>query len=731
MKKTKASKIDSRIKNEEKNSGGKRGNSKSGANKKSTAIRSADKGAANAKSKNKKRARARRKKPVVVIGVIRKYEKGFGFIEIREDRERLFKDGDNRDIFVAGKDMKDAMDGDAVSAELLPRHLWRGTRPEARVRKIVTRCTTEVAGTFYEEGSFSFVRPEGPKKRGDIFISARNTNGAEDGDMVVCKILMYPMDGQRAEGEITEIIARKGEPGGDIRTIVRAHGFAEKFPAEVENQANAIRARIPKIKEGERKDLREKMTVTIDGEYSKDFDDAVSVEILPNGSYLLGVHIADVSHYVEEGTPLDREALKRGTSIYPVNQVVPMLPEKLSNNICSLRPNRDRFTLTVDMEITKSGEIVNYDIYESVIKSKERLVYSAVSKIIEGDLVKYEEIHPHLYRTIMNMRDLAALLAKKREERGSINFDLPEAEIEIDETGAAVNVKRAERGIAHNIIEEFMLAANETVAEHFNFMQVPFVYRVHEKPDTAKLEELRRFLYGFGINLKANADSVHPQILAGILKEVKGKPYENAVSTAMLRTMQRAEYDTECLGHFGLSLKYYCHFTSPIRRYPDLIIHRIIKETLHGYPSSERLKELTKKVRIAADMSSVNERKAIEVEREAESLKKTEYMERHVGEIFEGTVSSIKSFGMYVELPNTIRGLVKIESLENDDYSYQEDRQSLIGTHTGDTYSIGRKVTVKVVRADKDTREIDFIIVNTNRLETQRGQTRIIKRKSQ
>jgi len=676
---------------------------------------------------NRRKRRTNRRKPVVVIGVIRKYEKGFGFIEIKEDRELFFADGDDRDIFVAGKDMKDAMDGDAVSAELLPRYMWRGTRPEARIRKIVTRCTTEVAGTFYEYDGFGFVKPEGPKKRDDIFISKRNINGAEDGDMVVCKILMYPLEGQKAEGEITEIIAKEGEAGGDIKTLVRAHGFSEKFPEEAEKEANSIRARVT-VKEGERRDLRDKMIVTIDGEYSKDFDDAVSVEMLPNGNYLLGVHIADVSHYVRENSALDREALKRGTSIYPVNQVVPMLPEKLSNNICSLRPNRDRLTLSVDMEITKDGIITDYDIYESVIRSKERLVYGAVSKIIKGDVVKYEESHPYLYRTIMDMRSLAEILARKRDGRGSINFDIPEAEIEVDEKGTAVNVKPAERGIANNMIEEFMLVANETVAKHFSFMQAPFVYRVHEKPDTEKLEELRQFLLGFGINLKVNADSVHPKLLAGILKEVRGKPYENAVSTVMLRTMQRAEYDTQCLGHFGLSLKHYCHFTSPIRRYPDLIIHRIIKETLHGYPSQSRIKELAKKARIAADMSSVNERKAVDLERDAESLKKTEYMEYHLGEAFDGTVSSIRSFGMYVELPNTIRGLVKIETLTDDDYFFEEDKQRLVGKRTGSIYDIGRKVTVKNVRADKETREIDFIVIQNDKQPSRGRQTRIIKR---
>lgn len=679
-------------------------------------------------NKNKRR-RNKRRKPVTVIGIIRKYEKGFGFIEIREDRERFFADGDDRDIFVSQRDMKDAMDGDAVSAELLPRSMWRGTRPEARIRKIITRSTTEVAGVFYKNDGFGFVKPEGPKKRDDIFVSKRSMNGAEDGDMVMCKILMYPMDGQKAEGEITEIIAREGEPGGDIKMLVRAHGFSDRFPEDVIKQTVAMRGRITAKDEKERRDLRGKMIVTIDGEYSKDFDDAVSVDILPNGNYLLGVHIADVSHYVREDTPLDREALKRGTSVYPVNQVVPMLPEKLSDNLCSLRPNRDRLALSVDMEISKDGDIVNYDIYESIIRSKERLVYSAVSKAIKSDFVKYEEAHPYLYETIIKMRDLAQILMKKRCERGSINFEIPEAEIEIDKKGIPVSVKPAQRDIANDIIEEFMLAANETVARHFSFMQVPFVYRVHEKPSTDKLEELRSFLAGFGINLKVNSDSVHPKLLAEILGEVKGEPYENAVSTVMLRSMQRAEYDTECLGHFGLSLKYYCHFTSPIRRYPDLIIHRIIKETLHGFPGPERIKELSKKVRTAADMSSVNERKAADTERDAESYKKTEYMEYHLGEAFDGTVSSVKSFGMYVELPNTIRGLVRTEYIIDDDYFFDESRQRLIGRRTGNIYGIGSKVTVKVMRADRETREIDFLIVQNDRKNEKNRQTRIIKRK--
>ena len=670
--------------------------------------------------------RARRKRDsvragvIAMTGVLRKYKKGFGFLEVTEERERYFADGDDRDVFIAASDINGAMDGDTVEAVLLPQYLWRGNRPEARITKVKVRSMTEAVGVFHRREGFGFVVPEGPKKSEEIFVFQSNAGGAEDGDFVVCRIIGYPTGKRGAEGRVEEIIARRGEPGADIRMLVRAYGYTEAFPPTVMRQAVRIEEEGVRV-EASRRDLRNRTVMTIDGRDSKDFDDAVSIEIRENGNYRLGVHIADVSEYVTEDSALDQEAMQRGTSIYLINQVVPMLPEQLSNNICSLRPKEDRLTVSVDMEITEQGEIVNYEIYESVICSSERMVYDDVSDMIEKKDAKLIQRYRQIYPDIMQMAKLAEILSERRKERGSLDFDFDEASIRLDDSGNPVSVEIAPRRTANRMIEEFMLAANETVAKHFAFLQVPFLYRVHEKPDTAKLEELRIFLRGFGILLNGNADSIHPKVLANILEEIKGTSYENVVSTVLLRSMRKAVYDTECLGHFGLSLKYYCHFTSPIRRYPDLMIHRIIKETLRTFPEKARIQKLTQKTEKAAALSSENERKAVELERDVEKLKKAEYLSHHIGEEFDGIISGVTGYGIYVQLENTIEGMVRIETLHDDYYDYEPEKYRLIGRGSGNCYTLGDQVRIRVTDVRSEVREVDFALLS--------GKTRALREK--
>ncbi|MBR3787639.1 MAG: ribonuclease R, partial [Firmicutes bacterium] len=437
-----------------------------------------------------------------------------------------------------------------------------------------------------------------------------------------------------------------------------------------------------------------------------------SIEILENGNYLLGVHIADVAHYVREDGLLDKEALKRGTSVYLIDQVIPMLPKALSNDICSLNPGKDRLTLSIDMEVTPAGVIVSHEIYESVINSKERLVYDDVSDLLEKNDQTMAEKYAHIKDDLYMMNNLAITLRKNRENRGSLDFDLDEAYITLDEQGLPSHIGIAERRIANKLIEEFMLLANETVAEHFYWMDSPFVYRVHEKPATDKIEQLRTFLRTMGILLKGNADSIHPKAVRAVLEQAKGQATENVVNSVTLRSMQKAFYSTTCEGHFGLSLKYYCHFTSPIRRYPDLMIHRIIKKWLHGEDPAKLSKHFKKRTIEAAELNSASERQAIEAEREVEKLKKAEYMSYHVGEMFDGIISGVTGFGIYVQLPNTIEGMVRIDDLNDDYYDHIKEKYALIGRRTGKTYKLGDEVTIFVDHVDTERREINFLLAD-------------------
>lgn len=643
----------------------------------------------------------RKKQRPAVTGILSKHKKGFGFVIPDEGSF-------DRDIFISPSDMNGAMEGDRVEVDLIPEYLWEQS-PQGIITKVTDRKLKEVAGFFDKGKKFGFVVPVDRKHNEDIYIPKKAFSGAKNGDIVVAAITGYPDRKNSAEGKITGILARAGEPGGDIKAIIRQRGLFFTFPSKAAAQAKAIsKAGVGEQDMAGRRDLRGENIITIDGADSKDFDDAVSVKRLDNGNFLLGVHIADVSHYIGEDSPLDKEAFKRGNSVYIINQVVPMLPKELSNGICSLNEGEDRLTLSVDMEITPEGDITEHNIYESVIRSKHRMVYTDVSDIIENDdrelVAKYSDI----YDMLMDMKELAQILRSKREAAGSLDFDLDEAYITLDEKGVPVSVNLCERRTANRMIEEFMLAANKTVAEQFFWLELPFVYRVHEKPDAEKMQEFRTFLMGLSIRLKGEGGNIHPKALNEVLEQVAGTSYENVVNTVMLRSMKKAFYSTECEGHFGLSMKYYCHFTSPIRRYPDLIIHRIIKEYLHGGIDDERIAVLSKKTQEAAETSSVTERAAIELERDVEKMKKAQYMSYHIGESFEGVISGITGYGMYVELENTIEGLVRLDRMYDDYYDSYPEQYRIVGQRTNKVYSLGQRVTVIVSDADYYEGTIDF-----------------------
>lgn len=643
----------------------------------------------------------RKKQRPAVTGILSKHKKGFGFVMPDEGSF-------DRDIFISPSDMNGAMEGDRVEVDLIPEYLWEQS-PQGIITKVTDRKLKEVAGFFDKGKKFGFVVPVDRKHNEDIYIPKKAFSGAKNGDIVVAAITGYPDRKNSAEGKITGILARAGEPGGDIKAIIRQRGLFFTFPSKAAAQAKAIsKAGVGEQDMAGRRDLRGENIITIDGADSKDFDDAVSVKRLDNGNLLLGVHIADVSHYIGEDSPLDKEALKRGNSVYIINQVVPMLPKELSNGICSLNEGEDRLTLSVDMEITPEGDITEHNIYESVIRSKHRMVYTDVSDIIENDDRELAAKYSDIYDMLMDMKELAQILRSKREAAGSLDFDLDEAYITLDEKGVPVSVNLCERRTANRMIEEFMLAANKTVAEQFFWLELPFVYRVHEKPDAEKMQEFRTFLMGLSIRLKGEGGNIHPKALNEVLEQVAGTSYENVVNTVMLRSMKKAFYSTECEGHFGLSMKYYCHFTSPIRRYPDLIIHRIIKEYLHGGIDDERIAVLSKKTQEAAETSSVTERAAIELERDVEKMKKAQYMSYHIGESFEGVISGITGYGMYVELENTIEGLVRLDRMYDDYYDSYPEQYRIVGQRTNKVYSLGQRVSIIVSDADYYEGTIDF-----------------------
>ena len=635
----------------------------------------------------------------LVTGKFQGHQKGYGFV--------IPYDGD-KDIFVPSSSLNGAMNGDRVVVKITKQGNTE-KKCEGEIIRVLERANSKVIGTFENSRNFGFVVPEEKRIYQDIFIPKNCKKEAETGDIVIAEITQWPDKRRNPEGKIVDVLGKKGEKGIDILTIIKKNNLPEEFPKKVESYAEGIPERIPDKEYERRMDLRNILTVTIDGEDAKDLDDAVSLEKLPDGSYYLGVHIADVSYYVKEKNPLDKEALKRGTSVYLIDRVIPMLPKKLSNGICSLNPDTDRLTLSCFMKIDGNGKVIEHNIVESVIRSNERMTYTDVTKILQGHQETIEK-YGKLVDTFKLMEELCIILNKKRMMRGAIDFDFEECKITLDEFGIPVKIEPYERGISNRIIEEFMLVCNETIAEHMFWTSLPFVFRVHENPDEEKLMHFNEFIHNLGYVVRWGKD-VHPKTFQDIIEKVKGKKEETVVSTLMLRSMKQARYSPECIGHFGLAAKYYCHFTSPIRRYPDLIIHRIIKEFINGQLTDNRIKKLIKEVDYAARQSSDMERLAQEAEREVDDLKKAEYMSKRIGEEFNGIISSVTNFGMFVEIPNTIEGLVHISTLEDDYYVYDEKHLSLIGERTRNIYKLGDEVRINVSKVDLDAHEIYFEVI--------------------
>ncbi len=571
-----------------------------------------------------------------------------------------------------------------------------------------------VVGTFKKSKNFGFLIPDNKKEFGsDIYIPKRKAKKAKNDYKVVVEITKKDEKGKKPEGKVVEIIGNIYDSGVDMLSLIKEHKLPTEFSVPVIEEAISCGTKIDGKDIENRVDLRNEIIFTIDGEDAKDLDDAVRVKKIKNGNYKLDVHIADVSYYVKENSLLDREALIRGTSIYMLNKVIPMLPKELSNGICSLNEGQDRFTLSCSMEINEKGKVVASEVYKGIIRVTKRMTYNDVQKIIDGtDREVIKKYKPYI-NEFKNMQQLALILKNRRIEEGYLNLDIPESKIDLDLAGKPVGVGKRETKFANEIIEQFMLIANETIAEKFYWLSAPFIYRVHEEPDLEKVQELNKFLYNFGLKIKANKDNIYPKEFAKILDKIKGKEEEKVVSTLILRTLKVAIYEAENKGHFGIASKYYCHFTSPIRRYPDLFIHRIISKYLeNNYLVKEPwIKEHMNQAIERAKKSSERERVATEVEREAEDMKKAEYMEGKMGEQYDGIVSSVTSFGMFVELENTVEGLVRFENMGNDYFIYDEDRKRLIGEKTNRTYKIGDKVKVKVINASKTLRQVDFAIM--------------------
>lgn len=662
-----------------------------------------------------------------LVGEFQASGHGYGFVRV---------EGVEGDYFIAEKYVNTAMHGDTVMIEPMEVVYGRGKAygiarahgkgragaqaaarnagksKEAVIVDIVSRATDVVVGTYdATKNQYGFVIPDSNKIEQDIFIPNGNSMGAVSGHKVVVKLLDYGDAHKSPEGKVVEILGHIGDPGVDVLAILKAYGVNTEFPERVMKQAEKVPNELTEVDYNGREDLRDLDMVTIDGEDSKDLDDAVSLTM--NGdNYELGVHIADVTHYVKEGSALDKEALERGTSCYPVDRVVPMLPHALCNGICSLNEKVDRLALSCFMTVDSKGEIIDHRFAISVIKTNHRMTYTDVNKIItekDANLMKeYEDVADML----LKMQELALLLRVKRKSRGSIDFDLPETSIELDAKGHPINIHPYERNEATKLIEDFMLAANETVAEHFYWADAPFVYRIHEKPDADKIKKLSLFIRNFGYGIKIKDESVHPKELQKLLAGIADTPEEALISRLTLRSMQRAKYSTSCEGHFGLALKYYCHFTSPIRRYPDLQIHRIIKEQLRGTLSESRIEHYNKILTNVCLQSSTRERVADDVEREVDKLKKAEYMLDHIGEIYEGVISGVTNWGIYVELPNTVEGLVHISKIAGDYYIYNEDKYEIVGQGTGKRFSLGDRIKICVNSVDMTLRAVDFVLAD-------------------
>ena len=636
----------------------------------------------------------------VLTGTFISNAKGFGFVEV---------EGRDEDLFIPEDKQGGAFHKDTVEVALLPAKT--GKRQEAQVIRIIARGMTQVVGTYEQSKSnFGFVIPDNTKIAQDIFVPKEWSKGAMTGHKVVVEITGYGTNTKSPEGKVVEILGHINDPGVDIMSIVRGFDLPVEFGEKIMNQVERVSQEVSEADCAGRRDLRDVTMVTIDGEDAKDLDDAVSVSF--DGTYYhLGVHIADVTNYVQENSELDREALKRGTSVYLVDRVIPMLPHKLSNGICSLNAGENRLALSCIMTVDAKGNVIDHVIAETVIKVDRRMSYTSVKKILEDhdevEIREYEELVPMFER----MRDLAAILRKKRMKRGSIDFDFPETKIILDAQGRPVEIKPYERNVATKIIEDFMLLANETVAQDYFWQELPFVYRTHENPDTEKIHKLATFINNFGYSIHIGQDEVHPKELQKLLLRIDGTPEEALISRLTLRSMKQAKYSTVNTGHFGLATSYYCHFTSPIRRYPDLQIHRIIKDNLRGRMNAKRIEHYEKILPEVAKHSSEMERRADEAERECDKLKKVQYMSGHLGEEFWGVISGVTEWGFYVELPNTVEGLVHVTTLTDDYFHYSESTYELIGETTAKRYKLGQKVKIVVAATDPFMRTIDFRVV--------------------
>ncbi|MBU9710917.1 ribonuclease R [Evansella tamaricis] len=652
-------------------------------------------------------------------GEVIMHPKGFAFIKTDDD--------DHNDIYVAGAEMNGAMNKDKVLVRLHPTST--GARPEGAIIRILERGVKTTVGTYVDDKHYGFVITDDKRIPNDIFIPKGQEGSAVDGHKVLVEILKYPEGRMSAEGRVLEVLGHKNDPGVDILSVIYKHGLPLEFPQEALDHANKVPDEIDPSELENRRDLRDETIVTIDGADAKDLDDAVQVKKLENGNYLLGVHIADVSYYVKEGSPIDKEAAERATSCYLVDRVIPMIPHRLSNGICSLNPQVDRLTLSCEMEINSKGEVVNHEIFQSVIHTTERMTYRDVRDILhESDeevMKRYESLIPFFKQ----MEELAEILRQKRMGRGAIDFDFKEAKVLVNEEGTPTDVVMRERSVAERLIEEFMLCANETVAEHFHWMKVPFMYRIHEDPDEEKLNKFLEFITNFGYVVKGAANTVHPRALQELLEQVKGEPEEAVISTVMLRSMKQAKYDPESVGHFGLSADFYTHFTSPIRRYPDLIVHRLIRTYLiEGKTDDETVEKWNEKLGDIARHSSEMERRAEDASRETDELKKVQFMEDKVGQEFEGVISGVTNFGLFVELQNTIEGLVHVSYLTDDYYHYNEQQYAMIGERTGNVFRIGDEIEVRLINVNVEERSIDFEVVGMKaRKERKLDRPRVIE----
>ncbi|EJQ7975631.1 ribonuclease R [Staphylococcus pseudintermedius] len=641
----------------------------------------------------------------LVRGTLSQNKKGFAFL--RPDDQEM------EDIFIPPTKINRAMDGDVVLVEVKKsRGDFRKGKFEGEVKAIESHSIKQVVGTFSEARHFGFVVPDDKRIMQDIFVPKGQELGAVEGHKVLVQITQYSDGTNSPEGQISAILGHKNDPGVDILSIIYQHGIEIEFPDDVLKEAENVPETIQPDELKGRRDLRDELTITIDGADAKDLDDAIAVKKLDNGNTELTVSIADVSYYVTEGSALDREAYDRATSVYLVDRVIPMIPHRLSNGICSLNPEVDRLAMSCRMEIDAQGQVVKHEIFESVIHSNARMTYDAVNRIITdkdaATRVQYPEIVP--------MLDLAQTLSQQliamRKKRGEIDFDIKEAKVIVNEEGIPKEVVTRERGEGERLIESFMLIANETVAEHFNQMEVPFIYRIHEQPKSERLRQFFDFITNFGIMVKGTGEDIHPSTLQNIHEEIAGRPEDMVISTMMLRSMQQARYDADNLGHFGLAADYYTHFTSPIRRYPDLIVHRLVRKYLIEKSMDGRaMHEWEEKLPQIAEHTSNRERRAIDAERDTDELKKAEFMIQHIGDEFEGVISSVANFGMFVELPNTIEGMVNMQNMSDDYYHFDERQMALIGERKAKVYCIGDVVKVKVIHVDVDERQIDFQIV--------------------